>query len=127
MTNRISLHARPLPAVAACFTALLLILAIATTTAHATGNNWSGRMPAKTWSTNGDFHPGLDYMLIEKVEGPGAMCEGPAQLSGSTWSFPYGWDCQNVHQFLWTFSAIGAYPAVDNPNSQPFSFSLLYF
>ncbi len=103
---------------------LLTALAIGTATAQA-GENWYARMPAKTWSTNGDYHASLHYMYIEKREGPGSMCMGPATYNGS-WSFPYGWDCSIYNAFGWEFGPIGAYPAVDNPNSQPFTFALRY-
>jgi hypothetical protein len=126
MTDRVSRQARTGASLAACLAALLVVLAIGAGTADATGNNWGGRMPAKTWSTNGDFHSNLHFMMIE-AGGPGPLCVGPAQLSGGKWSFPYGWGCQGGYQYIREFPEIGAYPAVDNPNSQPVSFGVLYF
>jgi hypothetical protein len=123
ITTRASHNTRRLAALAASVAALLVTLLIATTTAHAENNNWSGRMPAKTWSTNGDFHPYLHFMYIEAT---GSSCMGPAQISGGKWIFPYGWNCQTSAAWHWEFPQIGAYPAVDNPNSQPFNFSLFY-
>ncbi len=114
-----------LPRLAALCVGLLVALTIGVTVAHAEG--WGGRMPAKTWSTNGVYDPSLHFFDIEISSGPTSSCVAPAQRSGGSWVFPYGWSCGSGNARLAEFPSTGAYPAVDNPNSQPFNFGLLYF
>jgi hypothetical protein len=98
------------------------MLALLTTTGTAQAGSYSGHLPGKTWTTNGAFET-LD--LISGTDSAGlSICVTPAEFSGS-WSFPYGWACGSGYA-LWDSGTVAGYPAVDNPNSREFSFTVEY-
>lgn len=85
--------------------------------ASAWRNEYSGKLPGKTWTAgNGVVLTNQVFQFVEVYGGPTAVCIGPVQNSGGKWVFPYGWDCG--HGALgWEYSPITAAAGTDNPNS----------
>jgi len=80
---------------------------------------FSGRLPGKTWTTNGVVEPSLRFIIAADNNGT-AICVGPVR-HGSGWEFPYGWECRSS-EVSWEFSPLSAAAGVDNPNSKEFSY-----
>lgn len=100
------------------------LLAMSVTAATASANTFTGKLPGKTWTTDGNVIT-LHWIVAEVTSGPGAICVGPVQHSGGGWVFPYGWNCGNL-VVSWEFPALAAAAGVDNPNSGEDKFGAVY-
>lgn|GEM_PF-6405582 len=89
-----------------------LMIAIAAMPSISRADFWEGKLPGKSWTTNGHVFA-LTAITGAVLSGPAAICVGPVSESST---FPYGWDCSE-NQVSWGFPAIWAAPGVDNPNS----------
>jgi hypothetical protein len=112
------------------YTCLAIVLAalfatVAASSASAATGEFSGRLPGKSWTTNG-YVGELAGIAAEVNSGPTAICVGPVQHSGGGYTFPYGWDC-GTSAVSWSFPALVASPGVDNPNSGEDKFYALYW
>ncbi len=105
--------------------AAALLAAVAASSASAASGEFRGRLPGKTWTTNG-YVGELAGIAAGVNSGPSSICVGPVQHSGGGYTFPYGWDCGSS-SVSWSFPALVAAPGVDNPNSGEDSFSALFW
>jgi hypothetical protein len=99
-----------------------LMLALLTSIAVAQGAEFSGHLPAKSWTTNGAY-TWMNY-IVGTNHSAGSICVTPAEYSGG-WTFPYGWACRAGE--VQDVADVYGYPAVDNPNSSEISFTLGYW
>jgi hypothetical protein len=81
-----------------------------------------GMLKGKNWTIGEKFNVGFE----SAQDGQNlSICVGPAQISGSKWVFPYGWNCSATNYVSWSYTRLLAFPAVDNPNSPSMYFSLI--
>lgn len=115
MTLRLTLLSRKAALLTAGIAATFVCLAAMPSLSRA--DLWSGRLPGKSWTTDGHVYA-IDDIFAEVLSGPSAICVGPVT---EALTFPYGWACGS-RSVNWEFTAIWAAGGVDNPNSKEDSF-----
>jgi hypothetical protein len=108
----------------ALFTGVIvaLVVAMSAMSGAARAEVWGGKLPGKSWTTGNGVVFTLHGLFASVKEGPPAICVGPVQWNGSSWVFPYGWNC-GQGSITWEFAAINAAHGTDNPNSSADTFT----
>ena len=101
------------------FVLVMVMFAVFASNASAQEVVFEGReLPGKTWTCGHCVEQNALAVVGACANTTSSVCAGAVVYNGS-WSAPYGWLCGG-HDVQYSFPAIKAFAAVDNPNPGAF-------